>query len=199
MKSLSITAGLTAVLLSALQANLASAEEQHEHRHHEAHVHGVASLNAVIEDNALYLELQSPAMNLVGFEHMPSNHEQEEAVEKTVKTLEQGDRIFTIPSAAGCKLVEAEVESPLHKEEHGDHHGDKHEHEDDAEHHEHEDGHSEFHATYHFQCTAPAALTYIDVQLFKLFPATEEIDAQFISDKGQGAAELNANNYRLSF
>jgi hypothetical protein len=196
MKSLSISAGLTAALLSVMQANFASAEE-HEHRHHGAHVHGVARLNVAIEGKELYLELESPAMNLVGFEHMPSNHEQEAAVEKTVKTLEQGDRIFTIPSAANCKLVEAEVQSPLHEEQHGEHQGDKHE--DDADHHDHEDGHSEFHAAYHFQCAAPAALTYIDVRLFKLFPETKDIDVQFISDKGQGAAELSASNHRLSF
>jgi hypothetical protein len=194
MKSLSITAGLTAALLSAMQANFAYAEE-HEHRHHGAHVHGVARLNVAIEGKELFLELESPAMNLVGFEHMPGNHKQEAAVEKTVKTLEQGERIFIIPSEADCKLVEAEVESPLHKQQHGDHHGDEH----DADHHEHEGDHSEFHATYHFQCAVPAALSYIEVRLFKLFPETKDIDVQFISDRGQGAAELNASNHRLSF
>ena len=35
------------------------------------HEHGVASLNLVVDGNLVSLELDSPAANLVGFEHTP--------------------------------------------------------------------------------------------------------------------------------
>ena len=36
-----------------------------EYRHHEAHEHGVAHMNVAFEGNELYIELISPAANIV--------------------------------------------------------------------------------------------------------------------------------------
>ena len=55
---------------------LAAAHAAHdEHEHHDehaslaAHEHGAAQLNVALEGQRLELALESPAMNLVGFEH----------------------------------------------------------------------------------------------------------------------------------
>ena len=58
----------TGPLFSAIQAG--------EHHHHDAHVHGVAHLNVALEGNDLYIELTSPAANIVGFEHDPRTQNQ---------------------------------------------------------------------------------------------------------------------------
>ena len=86
-----------------------------------------------------------------------------------------------------------------HEKEHGRHK----EHAHDKEHsHDKEHGceHSEFRAHYHFECAAPEALSHVDVAgYFEAFPNARELEANTITDKGQGAAELTAANPRLTF
>lgn len=66
---------LLALPFALLPLAIAHAADEHDHDHeHEhgslgAHEHGVGRLNAVLDGQALELEFDSPAMNLVGFEH----------------------------------------------------------------------------------------------------------------------------------
>lgn len=84
------------------------------------------------------------------------------------------------------------------EEHHDDEHGDEH-HDDDGHHgddHDHEESageaqsHSEITASYHFQCQDTADLESISVDLFDRFEGVEEINAMWITDRGQGAARL---------
>ncbi|WP_424926793.1 zinc uptake protein ZrgA [Amaricoccus tamworthensis] len=82
-------------------------------------------------------------------------------------------------------------------EEHA-HEGDDHDHEDEHDHdehdheHEHEEGavHSEFHMTYGFVCEHPEELTTIELPFFGTFENAQEIEAQFVTETGAGAAEI---------
>ena len=47
-----------------------------------AHVHGEAVLNVVQEGTNVFIEFESPAINLVGFEHAPINPEQKAAFDR---------------------------------------------------------------------------------------------------------------------
>ena len=38
----------------------------------DSHVHGAAAMNVAIADSAVFIELDTPWNNLVGFEHAPS-------------------------------------------------------------------------------------------------------------------------------
>ena len=183
--------GMGAALLTLMLYNTAPAfADEHEHREQEAHEHGVAKLNIAQEGNTLQIELSSPAMNLVGFEHAPRNKQQQAAVQQAVAGLQKGERLFQLSPAAGCHLTEYDVDSSLMEEEHGhDEHG-KEEHEDEHE-------HADFDASYVFQCKNPAALRSIEVKLFKLFPGTEELEVQLLTDKGQRALELTPSNPTL--
>ena len=68
---------LLALPFALLPLAVAHAHDDHDHDHAHgslgAHEHGVAKLNAVLDGNTLELELDSPAMNIVGFEHVASN------------------------------------------------------------------------------------------------------------------------------
>ena len=68
---------LLALPFALLPLAVAHAHDDHDHDHAHgtlgAHEHGVAKLNVVLDDNTLELELDSPAMNLVGFEHAASS------------------------------------------------------------------------------------------------------------------------------
>jgi hypothetical protein len=186
---------VAAALCSLLAVGASVANDRHAHRQHDAHVHGVAQLNVVQEGRTLALELTTPAMNIVGFEHPPRTPEQKHAVEEAMATLEKAGELFMLPAEARCEVVRADVETDLnsghdHKPDHGAHgHGHAH----------HDEGgdHAEFHAHYEFLCKAPRALRYIDVRVFSLFPATERLDVQLITSRGQTAAVLTPDAARL--
>ena len=183
----------------ALLPGFVLAAEHHDHDHDhaahgslDAHEHGAAELDAALDGAKLEIELRSPAMNLVGFEHAPSSEADKRKIADARKQLEQPDRLFGLTPAAGCKLAETELESPLFE---SDEHEHEHEHEAD-----HGSQHSEIHAHYHFDCATPQALTGLDLQgLFKTFPGTEKIQAQLIGPNGQRGAQLSAKQPRAEF
>jgi len=186
-------------------ASHAVASDHQDSHKQEAHVHGVGRLNVVFEDNQLQLELFTPAMNIVGFEHEPTNAEQEKLVKDALAVLQDVDQVFDWPAEAGCKAIEVEVETAMMEDEHHEHDAAGHdEHEDHDEHHEgheehDEEVHSEFHATYVVQCKKPESMRFLDVNLFQPFPGTEEIQAQVVGPQGQTALELTSESARIAF
>lgn len=181
----------------ALLPSFVLAAEQHDHDHHDslgAHEHGAAELDVALDGSMLEIELRSPAMNLLGFEHAPSSEADTRRIADARKRLEQPDTLFGLPAAADCKLSETELESPLFE---GNAHDDEHEHEHDAD---HESQHSEIHAHYHFDCATPQTIQALDLQeLFKAFPGTQKIQAQLIGPNGQRGAQLDASQSRATF
>ena len=186
---------LLALPFALLPGFVLAAEHDHDHAHHDslsAHEHGAAELDAALDGSTLEIELRSPAVNLVGFEHTPSSEADKRKIADARKQLEQPNGLFGLPAAAGCTLAETELESPLFE---GEAHDDEHEHDGD-----HESQHSEIHAHYHFDCSTPRALQALDLQgLFKAFPGTHKIQAQLIGPNGQRGAQLDADQPRAAF
>lgn len=152
---------LLALPFALLPLAIAQAADEHNHDHdHEpgslgAHEHGVGRLNTVLDAKTLELELESPAMNLVGFEHLATTAADKAKVAAVRKQLEQPLALFSLPKAAGCVVSTQELESPLF----GDKPEDDHDHATDgkgAAAHDHD--HSEIHAHYQFTCATPTAL-----------------------------------------
>ncbi|WP_373187978.1 DUF2796 domain-containing protein [Halopseudomonas sp.] len=216
--------GLLSTLAFAIQAHEHGHEDQHhsstaheraekyhhDHGHSEkgnvslaAHEHGVATLNLVLDGEHLVFELESPAANIVGFEHMPASEKDLATAKQARQRLTKADALFAFPGAAACTLEDAEVESPLfaaakeqshdHDEAHrNDHHKAHEEHHDHAQddHAEHESAHSDIHAHFRFVCENPGALQQIEVKLFEVFPYTEKLLLQAITPNGQQGGEL---------
>ena len=95
---------------------LAAAHAAHdEHEHHDehaslaAHEHGAAQLNVALEGQRLELALESPAMNLVGFEHAAVSSSDKAAVARAQQHLQTPLALFGIAAAAGCVIT---VKSP---------------------------------------------------------------------------------------
>ncbi|MBK5537411.1 DUF2796 domain-containing protein [Pseudomonas sp. TH05] len=201
---------LLALPFALLPLAIAQAAEVHDHDHeHEhgslgAHEHGVGRLNAALDGKTLELELESPAMNLVGFEHVASSDADKAKVAAARAQLEQPLVLFSLPKAAGCVVAKQELESPLFgdKPDADDHDEDEDHDEDakDADGHEHHHEHSEIHAHYQFTCAKPEALKNLDLtQVFKTFPATLKIQVQLISPAGQQGVEATAKAASLKF
>jgi len=195
---------LLALPFALLPLAIAHAADEHDHDHEHgslgAHEHGVGRLNAVLDGQALELELDSPAMNLVGFEHLATSAADKAKVAAARKQLQNPLALFNLPKAAGCVISSQELNSPLF--------GDKPEadHDDDDDHdtkdgaHEHHHDHSEIHAHYQFTCATPTALGNLDLtQVFKTFPATQKIQVQLIGPSGQQGVEATATAATLKF
>ncbi len=189
---------------------VALSEEAHAHREHGPHKHGVGSLNLVVDGNVVEIELESPAVNIVGFEHAPTDAAERATLDRAVATLKDGERLFGFPAAAGCRLTESSVSSSLLGEApagEADHEG--HEDHDDAQatetHHENGDHdaqhehetHADLDADYRFECSDAARIGPVDVRLFEAFPATQRLRVQIATAKGQGGVELTAARPRI--
>nr|WP_314567055.1 DUF2796 domain-containing protein [uncultured Pseudomonas sp.] len=192
---------LLALPFALLPLAVAYAHDDHDHEHGSlgAHEHGVGRLNAVLDGQALELELDSPAMNLVGFEHVATSAADKAKVAAARKQLENPVALFNLPKAAGCVVSSQELNSPLFGDKpEADHDDDDDDAKDGA--HEHHHDHSEIHAHYQFTCATPTALSNLDLsQVFKTFPATQKIQVQLIGPSGQQGVEATATVATLKF
>ena len=129
---------LLALPLALLPLATGAAAHSHEHDDHDhvehgsldAHEHGAAQLNVVLDGKVLELQLESPAMNLVGFEHAAKTDADKTKVAAARSQLEQPQALFGL-AAGDCSVSTQELESPLCTE---DGHDDHHEHAKDSEH-----------------------------------------------------------------
>ena len=172
-----------------------SALAQHKHAPHE---HGVAELRVAIEGAVVEIEFSSPLDNLVGFEHAPRTAQQRTALADATTALNDFERMFALPAAAGCVISATEFEHPFaagrdrpaqgaqHDQHHGGH-DDKHAH-----------GHAELRVNYSLRCATPAALDRLQIRLFEHFPRTRQIRAERMSPRGQSAATLSAQQRTLA-
>lgn len=201
---------LLALPFALLPLAVAHAHEDHDHEHGSlgAHEHGVGRLNAVLDGQTLELELESPAMNLVGFEHLATTAADKAKVAAARKQLENPLALFNLPKAAGCVVSTQELNSPLFGDKpEADHDDDDDDDADDhatdgkgAAAHEHHHDHSEIHAHYQFTCATPTALSNLDLtQVFKTFPATKKIQVQLIGPSGQQGVDATATAATLKF
>jgi hypothetical protein len=201
---------LLAVPVLLLPLSYSHAQEEHHHHAHEeasslgAHEHGAARLNVALDGKRLELELFSPAMNLLGFEHAPANAADEAKIASARSQLEQPQALFGLPAAAGCSLSEQQFAGELLGSAHaGYQRGDQHDHKQEHKH-GHDDheaaGHSDIEAHYQFDCSKPDALQALDLKgLFESFPGTEKIQVQLIGPNGQQGVELTPARSQLPF
>ncbi|WP_130906173.1 DUF2796 domain-containing protein [Pseudomonas sp. Sample_22] len=192
---------LLALPFALLPLAVAHAADEHDHDHdHEhgslgAHEHGVGRLNAALDGQTLELELESPAMNLVGFEHAATTDADKAKVAAVRTQLQKPLTLFNLAKAAGCVVQNQTLESPLF----GDKPDVDDDHDGDAKDEHHHD-HSEIHAHYQFTCATPAALKTLDLaNIFNSFPATRTIQVQLIGPSGQQGVEVTAQAAALKF
>ncbi|MDB6144962.1 MAG: hypothetical protein JWP80_4006 [Pseudomonas sp.] len=188
---------LLALPFALLPLAAAHAAGEIEHGSLGAHEHGVARLDIALDGKSLEFELDSPSMNIVGFEHDASTDADKAKVAEARELLLKSQALFNLPLAAKCAVSTQKLASPLF--------GDKMEadddHDEDAkeavgeEHH-----HSEVHAHYVFVCDSPSALKGLDLgQIFKTFPGTHKIQVQLIAPSGQFGTEATPDNATLKF
>ncbi|MBU2710273.1 ZrgA family zinc uptake protein [Zooshikella harenae] len=162
-----------------------------EVRQHGAHEHGSATLNIAYVDNTLEVELLSPAMNLIGFEHMPENDEQFKQLNSALSKLKHAHQLFSLPSTCKLKHInfEGELVESLAQSSKSDHPGhDSHKSKDDHDEEEHH--HSDIHA--HYQFGPCKDINQLNISLIKQFPGLDHVTTQVITSNSQTQLQLNS-------
>lgn len=181
-------------------------QDHHEEKHHhkeqaqEAHIHGLAKLLVVLEGEQLEIELHSPAMNLLGFEHRASTPEQQALVKNAKNTLANANRLFTF-GLTQCQLIDHDVDISRMLDESVHHDKDHHDEKHDLDHHDrHEEyDHSNIEARYHYRCARPDQLGSLRTSIPVEFPGIESLQVQWIINGRQGATTLDNIRHHLNF
>ena len=155
-----------------------------EHRQHGAHEHGAAKLMVAQDGTDFLLSLDTPAFNIYGFEHSPEDDQQQQIVSNAQALLKQGKQLFLFPQDAQCSLKDTAIET-----ETGDHDGDE----------ASQGGHSDLNVEWHFSCKQPLQATSLTLTLFDAFNNLKDLDVTYLTDSGQGAAELSASKHSFTF
>lgn len=180
------------------------------------HVHGEAELYIAMQGQELLIELESPAANIIGFEHEPHTKAQKETLHKAMKSLSSYQSIVTLTNG-GCQQVSNNVENPFskhedhhkeHKHHHDDHKKDKHaghhhgshhkDHHDKHDKHD-EETHADFHVSYRLTCSHIADIKQADITAFKGFPGIEKLSVNWVSSSGQGGMTATRHKTQVKF
>jgi hypothetical protein len=132
----------------------------------------------VLQGQRLSLGFDSPAVNLVGFEHAPQSEAEQRAASYAKGALQQAPRLFITSPGANCRLFSAKVDEPA-----WDRDADPH----------------DYRARYVFQCQRPQLLQSIDVQLInQLTPGTKLLTELTVGDTRR-SLELSENRTTVRF
>lgn len=168
------------VLLSvfALTFHLAHGEP---HQHQEPHVHGVSKIKLTADHTNIWIQLDSPANNIVGFERIATSLKEKKRINNAKLILSNPERLFDF-QGSHCSKQSDTVNFNGLLESHN---------------HQTHNTHTEITAQYHFTCDSIKELSYISIQIFNKFPNILEINAQWISDTGQGMTTITKDNNQL--
>lgn len=161
----------------------------------DTHVHGLSELMVVIEADILEIQLLSPTINLIGFEHKASTPKEVAMVNSVKALLSNAASLFSL-SGGDCSLINTEVDiSSLSTTDDGHAHLPKHHQQQGNEHseqHESDENHTQVVANYRYRCEE--RLSAITVSAFKQFSGIDKIRAIWITDTQQGAVMLSAED-----
>ena len=87
-------------------------QKKHDHDKHDhdkkgsldAHVHGLSVINVVQEKNKVLFDIEMPGFDTVGFEYKAKSQKDKDLVKNALNMLKNPANLFSIPSAANCKM-----------------------------------------------------------------------------------------------
>ena len=159
------------------------AEEFEQHAPHE---HGKVTINVALEEKLLVIELDSPAVNVVGFEHEPRTDGERAAVRTASDLLKSGQGLFGTPQDALCLFEGADVKAQWEQshEMHGTH--------EEREH------HADYEARFTYRCEAPSQLTWIEPLLLDKLRNVTEARVNVATATGQRSEIVKSGHGHVS-
>ena len=155
------------------------ADHDHDHREAGAHVHGAGDFTLVLEGNSLNIGFVVPAIDILGFEHLPANDTERQQLQAMVDLLATPASLLNLPEAANCQLQDARVTS-LVLDEGAVSHGD-------------------FELHYEWLCQSTAQLSALTLTLFDRFPSLQQLQGSWIVHDRQGAQVFSPDRPTFTF
>ena len=180
----------------------------------DAHTHGEVHVTMIYEKGQLLIELRTPVVNMLGFEHSPETEKQWKALKRLSHNLKKPENLIVLEPE--CSLKNSTVELPFlkdakkhehkeehqsdsktdahaqeskSKEEHKGHEHEKHEHKG-HEHKSEELVHHDAYSRYEWLCSAPG-FPKITFNHFDHFSGFNKITSEWIVNGLQGITYLS--------
>lgn len=133
------------------------------------HEHGRVTINAALEGNELVIEFDSPAVNVVGFEHAPRTDDERAAVQAAATLLHNGRGLFGMPPEARCQFEKTDLKAPQWEQGQQD----EHEH------------HADYEARFTYRCGSPGQLEWLQPTLLDKLRNVTEARVNIAAANGQ--------------
>ncbi len=147
---------------------------------HGAHEHGRGVMNVVTQGREVLIELELPAVHVVGFEHAPRTDAERHAIEAARERYSDAAALFRFADNAQCTSNSTEI-----------HLG------EDVEH-GHSGEHSQLHAEYAFSCHHPQHLNAFTTRLFEHLEGLERLEVNVITPSLQTRIHLSSSQSAVS-
>lgn len=166
------------LLIAAMVPTQVNAGSNNHHHEHKPHVHGVSEIQLVMSEHQIELNFESPANNILGFEHSAQSPKEKQKVLAAKEILSTAASLFTFKGTTCSPSPSViNINSLLQKRE---------------------KKHHEISAQYRFTCDSVNELESIQIQLFNYFENIAEIKIQWISQYKQGMEILTPNKQLLN-
>lgn len=139
------------------------------------HVHGVVTFNVVVEAGLLSIEIDAPAINVLGFEKSPRSDAERKAVSDVNAWFGSGREIAAVPRAANCRLDGVVYQPPKLGS-----------------------GHADYRPRFTFRCSNPAALEWVELWALRRFADVEKTTVNLITPTTQRQESLAPGALRVS-
>ncbi|WP_298439505.1 DUF2796 domain-containing protein [uncultured Ferrimonas sp.] len=144
------------------------------------HQHGIAQLALLQQQQQLLLSATLPAETLWGFERMPNTAAEHAQVERGLKQLTAGHRFFRLLGNGHCQPQSVEIIKPAGLTDPNA-------------------NHMEVNANWLWQCQDPAQVTGFSTDLFKHYPALQQLQAQILLEQVNHGAVLDKHNNQVEW
>ena len=175
------------------------ASEEHDHHDedehdelafedHSAHVHGQANASISYANDVLIVRLTLASKDIFGFEHIPQNEQETEAVISNLLYLEDINNVLTTDPACAVQNITVDSEN-LPLDDHADHHDE----DDHADHHDTE--HSDVKTSYELHCSSNIKLSF---KLLEKYSSIDKIAVQYVSTSEQRTFTVTHDNRTIT-
>ena len=157
-------------------------KKKHDHDKHDhdkkgsldAHVHGLSIINVVQEKNKVLFDIEMPGFDTVGFEYKAKSQKDKDLVKNALNMLKNPVNLFSIPSAANCKI--SNNSSTILEEK----------------------NHTEFRAKYVYNCSNITKFSSITFNIFDSFKNSKDLELNVIGRKSTTKHKINKFTKKLS-
>ena len=140
----------------------------------DAHVHGLSVINVVQEKNKVLFDIEMPGFDTVGFEYKAKSQKDKDLVKNALNMLKNPVNLFSIPSAANCKILNNS--SKILEEK----------------------NHTEFRAKYEYNCSNITEFSSITFNIFDSFKNSKDLELNVIGTKSTTKHKINKFTKKLS-